>query len=234
LTTNANQAPDEVTALRELVSSLQKENSLLRQKIDALCRRVFGSSSEKIDAAQLELLLQLVNSGPAIEAQPAPAVGKTVEPVRPRKERSPRVPENLPVVEQVIEPQEVVEQPEQWRLIGQEVSEQLDYEPARFLRRRIIRKKYVHVTDPDRAPIRAPTTPRSLFSAERRSSTRACAFAAAAAKRQTSDTSVQSSWQTEPPSCRCARTHPATVPGAPATHARALCCRSAKSPKELS
>jgi len=155
LTTNANQAPDEVTALRELVSSLQRENSLLRQKIDALCRRVFGSSSEKIDAAQLELLLQLVNSGAAIEAQWTPAVEKTVEPVRQRKERSPRVPENLPVVEQVIEPQEVVEQPEQWRLIGQEVSEQLDYEPARFLRRRIVRKKYVHVTDPDRAPVLA-------------------------------------------------------------------------------
>src|SRR3954471_6107485 len=105
--TSANQAPDEVTTLRELVSSLQKENSLLRQKIDALCRRVFGSSSEKIDAAQLELLLQLVNSG-AAEVQPAPIVEKASEPVRPRKERSPRVPENLPVVEQVIEPQEVI------------------------------------------------------------------------------------------------------------------------------
>ena len=156
MTTNANQAPDEVTALRELVSSLQRENSLLRQKIDALCRRVFGSSSEKIDAAQLELLLQWVNSGEAVEAKTAPALEKTSEPVRARKERAQRVPENLPVVEQVIEPQEVIEQPAGWRLIGQEVSEQLDYEPARFLRRRIIRKKYVHVSDPDRAPILAP------------------------------------------------------------------------------
>ena len=153
---SANQAPDELTTLRELVSTLQKENSLLRQKIDALCRRVFGSSSEKIDAAQLELLLQMVNRSDAAEAKTAAPVEKTSEPVRPRKERSPRVPENLPVVEQVIQPQEVIEQPDQWRLIGQEVSEQLDYEPARFLRRRIIRKKYVHVTDPDRAPILAP------------------------------------------------------------------------------
>ena len=44
-------------------------------------------------------------------------------------------------------------QPEAWRCIGQEVSEQLDYEPARFLRRRTIRKKYVHRTDPDVAPV---------------------------------------------------------------------------------
>ena len=127
---SANQAPDELTTLRELVSALQKENSLLRQKIDALCRRVFGSSSEKIDASQLELLLQMVNSGEAAEAKTAAPVEKASEPARPRKERAPRVPENLPVVEQVIEPQEVIEQPEQWRLIGQEVSEQLDYEPA--------------------------------------------------------------------------------------------------------
>src|SRR5437763_708309 len=80
LMTSANPAPDELTRLRELVSNLQKENSLLRQKIDALCRRVFGSSSEKIDAAQLELLLQMVNSGGAAEAQPAAAVEKTPEP----------------------------------------------------------------------------------------------------------------------------------------------------------
>jgi transposase len=155
LRTSANQSPDELATLRELVSTLQKENSLLRQKIDALCRRVFGSSSEKIDASQLELLLQMVNSGGAVEVQPALAVERTSEPVRPRKERAPRVPENLPVVEQIIEPQEAIEQPQQWRLIGQEVSEQLDYEPARFLRRRIIRKKYVHVSDPDRAPVLA-------------------------------------------------------------------------------
>lgn len=156
LRTSANQSPDELATLRELVSALQKENSLLRQKIDALCRRVFGSSSEKIDAAQLELLLQLVNSGGDVAAHAAVPVEKASKSAPPRKERATRVPENLPVVEQIIEPEEVINEPERWRLIGQEVSEQLDYEPARFLRRRIIRKKYVHASDPDRAPILAP------------------------------------------------------------------------------
>jgi transposase len=143
LTTSASQAPDELILLRELVSTLQKENSLLRQKIDALCRRLFGSSSEKIDPAQLELLLQLAQSPAAPESQPPVAAEKSAPPVRKRKERAPRVPENLPVVEQVIEPTEIQEQPEQWRLIGQEISDQLDYEPARFLCRRTVRKKYV-------------------------------------------------------------------------------------------
>ena len=76
---------------------------------------------------------------------------------RSRKERVARLPENLPVVEEVIDPEPVKAQPEQWRCIGQEVSEQLDYEPGRFLRRRVVRRKYVHQTNPDCAPVdRAP------------------------------------------------------------------------------
>ena len=65
-TMNTAPLPAELTALRELVVTLKQalelsrqENSLLRQKIDALVRRVFGSSSEKLDREQLELLLQL-------------------------------------------------------------------------------------------------------------------------------------------------------------------------------
>ena len=42
-----------------------------------------------------------------------------------------------------IEPQEVQAAPEAWRCMGEEVTEQLDYEPAKFLRRRLIRRKYV-------------------------------------------------------------------------------------------
>jgi transposase len=50
-------------------------------------------------------------------------------------------------------------EPEQWRCIGQEVSEQLDYEPGRFLRRRLVRRKYVRRDEPDRAPRVAPLPP---------------------------------------------------------------------------
>ena len=41
-------------------------------------------------------------------------------------------------------------------MIGEEVSEQLDYEPGHFLRRRIVRRKYVHRTNLDQAPVIAP------------------------------------------------------------------------------
>jgi len=154
--TSASEATKELTVLRELVSTLQQENALLRQKVEALIRRVFGSSSERLDPAQLELLLQLAGGGKASVTE-APRVERiAAESPRSRKARAQRLPENLPVVEQVIDPEPVKTQPEQWRLIGQEVSEQLDYEPARFLRRRLVRRKYVHTTDPDRAPIIAP------------------------------------------------------------------------------
>ena len=161
--TSASPAQNEVTLLRELVAALQaaleqtrNENALLRQKVDALVRRLFGSSSEKVDPAQLELLLQLTGGAPApssasplVEKQP-PESRRSVKP------RAPRIPDNLPVVEQVLEPEPAMAAPQEWRCIGEEVSEQLDYEPARFLRRRIIRRKYVHAVDPDRAPIIAP------------------------------------------------------------------------------
>ena len=159
---NSAPLPAELSALRELVATLKQalelsrqENTLLRQKIDSLVRRVFGSSSEKLDRAQLELLLQLPKS--SAPESPGPAPEKLSPPVsRSRCDRTPRLPENLPVVEEVIEPEPVKAQPEQWRCIGQEVSEQLDYEPARFLRRRTIRKKYVHRVRLDDAPVIAP------------------------------------------------------------------------------
>lgn len=150
----------ELTVLREQVVSLQaaleasqKENALLRQRIDSLVRRIFGTSSEQIDPAQLELFLQ---SPAPVAAQPViPAIDLLKTP-RPRREHTPRLPGSLPVVEEVLEPELVKSQPEAWRCIGEEVSEQLDYEPARFLRRRLIRRKYVHRTDLDRAPVIAP------------------------------------------------------------------------------
>ena len=43
------------------------------------------------------------------------------------------------MIEEVIVPEPVTAAPQNWRRIGEEVSERLDYEPARFLRRRTVR-----------------------------------------------------------------------------------------------
>ena len=101
----------------------RRENELLRQKIDLLVKRVFGASSEQLDRNQLELLAQpeAPATVPAIVVAP-----KKERAARSRKERATRLPENLPVVEEVIDPEPVKAQPAQWRCIGQEIREQLD------------------------------------------------------------------------------------------------------------
>ena len=56
----------------------------------------------------------------------------------------------------MIEPKPVNACPEVWRRIGEEVTKRLDYEPARFLRRRTIRPKYVRQGKVDGIPLVAP------------------------------------------------------------------------------
>jgi transposase len=136
------------------LTALQRENQLLRQKVDSLVRRVFGSSSEKLDPGQLQLLA--LTEAPAAPEPASPPPSPPRPAPRPRQPKAPRLPDNLPVVEEVLDPEPVKAQPQDWRLIGQEVSEQLDYEPGRFLKRRLVRRKYVHRTEPDTVPLIVP------------------------------------------------------------------------------
>ena len=75
----------------------------------------------------------------------------------------------MQTIEQVIEPAEVKAAPQAWRCIGApfrqaqgpepaegEVSEQLDYEPARFVRLRLIRRKFIRRGELDAVPVIAP------------------------------------------------------------------------------
>jgi transposase len=132
---------------------LQKENALLRQKIDALARRIFGVKSEQLNPAQLLLLLQEIEQ-PGKSPEPVAAEEPRRSTVRSsRRERRQRLPEDLPVIEEIIVPEPVKAAPQQWRRIGEEVSEKLDYEPARFLRRRTVRPKYVERGVLDAVPV---------------------------------------------------------------------------------
>lgn len=158
---------EEVAAQRETIRAQQMEIKLLREKVDLLVRRLFGAKSEQLDDQQLKLLLQAGDEPPkkapasgsdatGLEAETAKAGAVPKEAATSRRRREPRVPEHLPVVEQVIEPEEVKAEPQAWRCMGREVTEQLDYEPAKFLRRRLIRPKYVRREQPYEAPVIAP------------------------------------------------------------------------------
>jgi transposase len=149
--------PNDLSALRELAStlrgaldtakslteSLQVENKLLRQKLDLFLARYFGGTkNESLDPKQLELLL----AGLAAVGAPAPAVEKPVASRAPVTLRPPRqpLPANLETERVVLEPAEVQQQPEGWRKLGEEITEELDWKPAKFIKRLYIRPKYAN------------------------------------------------------------------------------------------
>jgi hypothetical protein len=150
---------------------------LLQQKIASLVRRIFGAKSEKIDPKQLGLLLQLQQEVRERRKQQAPVAAGAI-PCKDQsrqsrgKRKQPRWPVDIPVAEEVIDPEPVKAAPESWRLIGAEVSAQLDYEPARFLCRRLIRRKYVPRNNAeDGVPIIAPLPEESAGTLHCRSGT---------------------------------------------------------------
>jgi transposase len=145
------------------IDRLTKENQLLQERIDQLLRKIYGAKSEQADGYQLQLLLQELEApGPALGKESSPEAIE-IEPPRRRKissERSgPRLPEHLPVVEEILVPEAVQAAPEAWRRIGEEVSERLDFEPARFFKRRLVRPKYVRRGEVDAAPVIAKLPP---------------------------------------------------------------------------
>jgi transposase len=152
--------------LTEEVKTLREENGLLRQKLDLVIRQMLGKKSEQLDPAQLELLLSGLDDQPGKpEASTAPEglVEATPQKLKSRvKARKIRYPQDLPVEEHLIIPEPVKACPQAWRRIGQEVSEQLDYQPGRFLRQRTIRPKYTRIANPVAPPIIAALPPRLI------------------------------------------------------------------------
>src|SRR5215471_2375646 len=115
--------------IRELLTSLhdaRRANEQLRQRLDALLRRLYGPRAERLDANQLLLFAQAEASSPQPPASPAaPSAaaprghGRRRLPVAlPRR----RIEHDVPVAERLC-PQCGHER----ERIGQEVSEQLDY-----------------------------------------------------------------------------------------------------------
>lgn len=141
------------------LSEARLENKLLREKVDLLARMIYGQKSEKIDLGQLSLLQGLAPKKAEAPAAVEPDAGAAKKTKARRNPQGPRLPENLPVKEVMLDPDEVKAEPEQWRLMGQEVSDQLDYEPARFCKRRLIRRKYVRRDQPFAPPVIAPLPP---------------------------------------------------------------------------
>lgn len=160
----AAQMQQENQQLRSRVHQLQVENQLLKQKLDALARRMFGKKSEQLNPAQLELLLAgVIGSGGQSENEnqdEEPAIVRRRS--RRRNTQRVRTPEDLEVVREVIEPELVTAEPDAWKRIGEEVSRRLDYQPGQFFWHETIRPKYVRRDNRDLPPLVAPATPQVI------------------------------------------------------------------------
>ena len=145
--TSLDEARALITELRnefqQSLAALQTENQLLRQKLARFLQRYFGGTkNESLDPKQLELLLAGVTalSAPTPVAEkrtPARAATAT------RPVRQP-LPAHLETERVVLEPAEVRQQPTGWRKLGEEVTEELDWKPAKFIKRLYIRPKYAN------------------------------------------------------------------------------------------
>jgi len=158
--TQLRELREQVAVLQEALEQSRRENTILRQKLDALARRFFGKKSEQLNAAQLELLLSgLTKDGVELTDEEEPPARPA--PPRPRTNtRRIRTPEHLEVVREVIEPDLVKAEPDQWKRIGQEVSRQLDYQPGKFFWQETVRPKYVRRDQRVLPPVIAPAPER--------------------------------------------------------------------------
>ncbi len=151
------------------IALLKAENLRLKAElarkdriIGGLQQRLFGSSSEKLDPAQLQLEMDEILLG-----KPAPLPEQSGETSAPEEEKSKapenrrtkaeRFPENLKIlIEKEIIPGEVLANPDEWHEIGQEHHDELDVVKAEIFWRRTIRRKFVHNTEKSRPPLIAP------------------------------------------------------------------------------
>jgi len=150
--------PD-LTTLLARVAWLEAELKRKDQIIAGLQHRLFGSSSEKLDPNQLELLFNELIMG-----KPAPAAG--TEPEQPkaktraastRRTKADRFPKNLKIiVEEVIIPKDVAANPDNYDEISEVYHDEIDVIKPQMCWRRKILKKFVLKGDKSRPPVIAP------------------------------------------------------------------------------
>ena len=106
-----------------------------------------GGDHQKLLPGQLDLFFEEESLGKPEEVADEESAAASdlilTQRKRSRKSRKPRIPEDLPIEEEIIDPPEVKAAPGHFRCIGQEVTDQLDYHPGRFTRKRTTRRKFV-------------------------------------------------------------------------------------------
>lgn len=147
------------------VQSLREENAVLRAQIAWLKQRLFGpGKSETLDRAQLLLQLGALEklAGGAATGRPTATIAYE-RPAGPAPKRTLPAESfaHLPVRETVeITPEPVRADPGLYERIGEERTFEVDVIPPQLFKREIIRPKFRHRLDRNRAPLLAPAPAR--------------------------------------------------------------------------
>ena len=143
------------------VASLKVELTTQKALVGELLKRLYGPKSEQMNTNQLLLAFLEDESKKPSATAPEEDLGAVVE-LKAKSARATRTNKlsdslkNLPTIERIVTASEVLEAPEQYRLIGEEVSERLHINPQSFTREIIRRQTHVKRGDLDGAPITPP------------------------------------------------------------------------------
>jgi transposase len=148
-------SPDEVTLLKEEIVVLRRQIEWLKQKLFG------GGQSEKLDRAQLFLQLGELEKLAAAERPQATISYERPAGPAPKRTLPAESFAHLPVQETVvIEPVAVQADPTLYEKIGEERTFEVDLVPPKLFKREIVRPKYRHRLDRNRAPVLAPAPKR--------------------------------------------------------------------------
>ena len=138
------------------VNALNAEMTYLRRQLEALKRHLFGASrSEQISEAQLNLALaEMEREAAAHETSAKEVIGYTRQRPKPEEAQA-RLPEDLETITEELIPAEVQAEPEAYDRIGEEVTEELDVQPMKVIRRRIVRPKFKRKASAGAVPFNA-------------------------------------------------------------------------------
>jgi transposase len=151
-------------ATQGLLHQATLERDAAKTRLQALLKRYFGRSSEKLDPNQLALAWAAVEAEQALATPPPPAPVER-KPRTPSGRRAQRL-EDLPVLETII-----VDLPAAAKLasdgtplvkIREEITDEVDYQPGKLFRRQIIRPVYAsprHSCPPQVADLPARVIP---------------------------------------------------------------------------
>jgi hypothetical protein len=158
----------QIAELTEKVASLEAELEVQKGLVTALLKRIYGAKSEKMDHQQL--LMEFLKDeakkpDAAVGSEEPPAAEILVaEPpaAKPRARRVSKLSDSLKslptIVREIIHP-DVLAAPDEFRLLGEEVSERLHVKPTAFTLELIKRLTHVRKNEIDATPITPPLEP---------------------------------------------------------------------------